>query len=69
MSENAKPWYYSKTNWLNIAAFFTTLFAALAQVLPSIQGLLSLETYIIISVVVNITNLVLRNYFTTKAIK
>ena len=64
-----KPWYKSKTNWLNIASIATTIVAATVQILPSLQGLMEVQTYIIINAVVGMVNIVLRNYFTTQAIK
>ena len=63
-----KDWYKSKTIWLNAAAGLTTLLAAVATVLPSLQGLFSIETYLIVSAIVNVANIVLRKYFTDAAI-
>ena len=59
-----KPWYKSKTNWLNIGAVATTIVGAITVSLGGLQGILTLEQFAIVSVVVNVINLVLRNYFT-----
>ena len=64
-----KPWYKSKTNWLNIASVATTILGAIAQVLPSLQGLIDIKTYLLVSAIVGVANIVLRNYFTTTAIE
>ena len=64
-----KKWYQSKTNWLNIASVATTIFGAVAQSLPTLQGLMDVRTFIVISAVVGMINIVLRTYFTTKAIE
>jgi len=64
-----KKWYKSKTVWLNVASVVTTLTGAVAQILPSIQGLISLETYLIIGAVVGVGNIVLRTYFTSTALE
>ena len=65
----SKPWYKSKTNWLNIASIATTIIGAVAQVLPNLQGLFSLEAYLIVSAIVGVANIILRNYFTASAIE
>ena len=59
-----KPWYKSKTNWLNYGAGAATIVGAFAQSMGGLQGVLTLEQFAIISVVVNVLNIVLRNYFT-----
>ena len=64
-----KAWYKSRTLWLNVAAGVTTIVTAVAVIMPSIQGLMSVETYLIISAAVNVTNIVLRKYFTSTAIE
>ncbi len=64
-----KRWWTSKTLWLNVAAGVTTLVTAVSTVMPSLQGLMSIEAYLIVSAVVNVANLVLRKYFTSTAIK
>ena len=66
---SSKPWYHSKTNWLNIGATAATIVGAIAQVMGGLQGILTLQEFAILSVIVNVLNLVLRNYFTTTAIK
>jgi len=55
--------------WLNVAAGVATLVAAVAQVLPGLQGLMDIQTYIIVNAVVVTLNLVLRRYFTSTAIE
>ena len=64
-----KPWYHSKTNWLNIGAIATTIVGAITQVLPNLQGLIGLKTYLVVSALFGVANIILRNYFTTTAIK
>ena len=64
-----KPWYKSKTNWLNLASIATTILGAVTQVLPSLQGLIDIKTYLVVSAIVGVANIVLRNYFTTTAIE
>ena len=64
-----KKWYESKTVWLNAASVITTIVAAASQALPSLQGLMSLETYLIVNAVVGVANVVLRTYFTSTAIE
>jgi len=64
-----KKWYESKTVWLNVASAVATLVSALSQVLPSLQGLLDIQTYIIVNAAVAFLNIVLRTYFTTTAIE
>ena len=64
-----KKWYESKTVWLNVASGVATLVSALSQVLPSLQGLLDIQTYIIVNAAVAFLNIVLRTYFTTTAIE
>ena len=64
-----KKWYESKTNWLNIASILTTLVGAVTQVLPSLQGIVDIKTYLVVSALVGVANIVLRNYFTTTAIE
>ena len=65
---SAKPWYESKTIWLNIASVATTFLGAAAQVLPSLQGLISIKTYLVVSAIVGVLNIVLRRYFTSTSI-
>jgi len=55
--------------WLNAASVLTTFVGAVSQVLPSIQGLISIETYLLIGAVVGVANIVLRKYFTSSAIE
>ena len=64
-----KKWYESKTVWLNAASVLTTLLGAVAQVLPSLQGLIDLKTYLVVGAVVGVANIVLRTYFTSTAIE
>jgi len=64
-----KKWYESKTIWLNVASVVATLVSALSQVLPSLQGLLDIQTYIIVNAGVAFLNIVLRAYFTSTAIE
>ncbi len=64
-----KKWYESKTIWLNFASVAATLVSALSQVLPSLQGLLDIQTYIIVNAGVAFLNIVLRAYFTSTAIE
>ncbi len=64
-----KPWFHSKTIWLNAASVVATLVSALSQVLPSLQGLLDIQTYIIVNAGVAFLNIVLRAYFTSTAIE
>ena len=59
-----KPWYKSKTNWLNIGGVAATIVAAAAELIPGLQGIMTVETYIYLNVFVNAANLVLRNYLT-----
>ena len=66
---NMKKWYESKTNWLNIASISTTVVGAVAQILPSLQGIVDIKTYFVVSAMVGVANIVLRNYFTTTAIE
>ncbi len=68
MSVETKPDIKSKTLWLNYGALAATLFGAVAQVLPSLQGIFDLKTYLIVGAVVNIANVVLRKYFTSTPI-
>ncbi len=63
-----KKWYQSRTIWLNVASVAATLVSALSQVLPSLQGLLDIQTYIIVNAGVAFLNIVLRAYFTSTAI-
>jgi len=64
-----KKWYRSKTIWLNVASVVATLVSALSQVLPSLQGLLDIQTYIIVNAGVAFLNIILRAYFTSTAIE
>ncbi len=64
-----KKWYKSKTNWLNIASVVTVILSAVSEVLPGLQGLFTLQTYMTLNAVVGVANIVLRNYFTTQAIQ
>ncbi len=64
-----KKWYESKTVWLNVASVATTLVGAVIQVLPSLQGLLDIKTYLVVGAVVGVLNIVLRTYFTSAAIE
>ena len=64
-----KLWRHSKTNWLNTGAAVATIVGAFAQYMGVLQGVLTLEEFAILSVIVNVLNLVLRKYFTTTAIK
>jgi len=64
-----KPWYKSKTVWLNLASVAATLVGAAAQVLPNLQGILDPQTYLIAGAVVGVANIVLRTYFTSTAIE
>ena len=64
-----KPWFQSKTIWLNVASVAATLVSALSQVLPSLQGLLDIQTYIIVNAAVAFLNVVLRTWFTSTAIE
>ena len=64
-----KKWYESKTLWLNIASVLTTLVGAVSQILPSLQGLLDIKTYLVIGAVVGVVNIVLRTYFTSSGIE
>ena len=66
---NMKLWRHSRTNWLNTGAAVATIVGAFAQYMGVLQGILTLEEFAILSVVVNVLNLVLRKYFTTTAIK
>jgi len=64
-----KKWYESKTVWLNLASVIATLVGAVVQVLPSLQGILDIKTYLIVGAVVGVVNIVLRTYFTSTAIE
>jgi len=64
-----KKWYESKTVWLNIASVVTTLVGAVTQILPSLQGLLDIKTYLVVGAVVGVANIVLRTYFTSTSIQ
>lgn len=64
-----KPWYESKTVWINLASVLTTLVGAVSQVLPSLQGIIDIKTYLIVGAVVGVVNIVLRTYFTSTAIE
>ena len=66
---NMKLWRHSRTNWLNTGAAVATIVGAFAQYMGVLQGVLTLEEFAILSVIVNVLNLVLRKYFTTTAIK
>ena len=64
-----KKWYESKTVWLNIASVATTLVGAVTQVLPSLQGILDIKTYLVVGAAVGVVNIVLRTYFTSTSIE
>ena len=64
-----KSWYKSKTVWLNLASVVATFVGAISQVLPSLQGVLGIEAYVLWSAVIGILNIVLRTYFTSTAIE
>ena len=64
-----KPWYKSKMVWLNLASFLTTFLGAVAQVLPSLQGLMTMQHYLVLNGFVACANIILRTYFTSTAIE
>ncbi len=64
-----KKWYESKTVWLNLASVLTTLVGAVTQVLPSLQGILDIKTYLVVGAAVGVVNIVLRTYFTSTSIE
>ena len=64
-----KKWYESKIVWLNVASVVTTFVSALSQILPSLQGILDIKTYIIVNASVAFLNILLRTWFTSTAIE
>jgi len=56
-----KPWYKSKTMWLNIATVGGAVVGGVVGLIPTLQPLLDPTTYSVTMFIVGLANIVLRS--------